>query len=158
MFRQDRFSNEWRAVLAEKYGREVVTICFIRPFIEPTDEVFVDQSQLFRSWQMIMKPLTRGFVEELVERIVVEFAASALFMFRQHFRFRRREHAIETAEHGHRQHHALVLRWTVRPAQQVRDLPYKVRQFVMVRHGGVNYRRQGKIANSSLPRKERFPG
>ena len=39
---------------------------------------------------------------------------------------RRRQNTIEAPEHGHRQHHALVLRWPVRAAQQVGDGPDEV--------------------------------
>src|SRR5207302_10654324 len=46
----------------------------------------------------------------------------------------RRQNAIETAEHGHREHDALVLRRTVWPAQKVRNGPNEIDQFVMACH------------------------
>ena len=46
----------------------------------------------------------------------------------------RREHAIESAQHGHGQHDALVLRRTIGPAQQIRDLPDQIGELFVVWH------------------------
>ena len=54
-----------------------------------------------------------------------------------------REHAVEAAQHRHRQHDALVLRRAVRPAQQVGDLPDQVREVVMIRHWRLQHRESG---------------
>ncbi len=63
-----------------------------------------------------------------------ELAALAPLVLRQDLGLGRREHAVEAAQHGHRQHDALVLRRPVRAAQQVGDLPDEVREVVVVRH------------------------
>lgn len=50
-------------------------------------------------------------------------------MFGEHGILGRLQHAIETAQHDHRQHDQSVLRRAIRPAQQVRDLPDFSRNF-----------------------------
>ena len=69
-----------------------------------------------------------------VERVAFELAALALLVLGQDLRLGRREHAVEAAQHGHRQHDALVLRRAIGTAQQVGDLPDQVREVVVVRH------------------------
>ena len=44
------------------------------------------------------------------------------------------QHAIEAAQHGHRQHDALVLWRTVGAAQQIGDLPNQVREVDAIGH------------------------
>src|SRR5215469_7885419 len=83
---------------------------------------------------MIVEALAGGIVQDPVERVIVEPAALASLVLREDFWLRRREHAVKAAQHGHGQHDTLVLRWPVRAAQQVGDLPDKVGEIVMVRH------------------------
>ena len=84
---------------------------------------------------MIVKPLAGGFVQELVEGVVLVFVFVAL-VFAQDFFLGRREHGIKPAQHRHREHDALVLGRTIRAAQQIRDLPDEIGKLVMIGHGG----------------------
>ena len=53
----------------------------------------------------------------------------------ENFFLGRSEHGIEPAQNGHREHDALVLGRAIRAAQQIRDLPDEIGQFVMIGHG-----------------------
>ena len=82
-----------------------------------------------------MEAIAGSAIKELVERLVVQFAAFALFEFPQNFFLGRRENGVKPAQHRHGQHDALVLGRTIRAAQQIRDLPDEIGQFVMIGHG-----------------------
>jgi hypothetical protein len=84
--------------------------------------------------RMIVETLTGGIVEHPVEGVVIEPAAFAPLVFRQHFCLRRSQHAIEATQHGHRQHDPLVLRRTVGTAQQIGNLPDEIGEIAMARH------------------------
>jgi hypothetical protein len=84
--------------------------------------------------RVIVEALASGIVQDPVERVVVEPAALTPRTLRQDPGLGRREHAVEAAQHGHRQHDALVLRRPVRAAQQVSDLPDEVFEIVIVGH------------------------
>ena len=82
------------------------------PF-DVTDEMLFDVVRvalqlLERQGRVIVKALASSSVEELVERVIIQFIAFALFMLRKHFRLRRRKHAIKTAQHCHWQHDPLI--------------------------------------------------
>src|ERR1017187_8535543 len=83
---------------------------------------------------MVMESLSGRLVQHPVERVVAEFASLSLLEFGQDLRLGRGEYAVETAQHRHGQHHPLVLRRAVRPAQQVGDVPNEVRVFLVVGH------------------------
>ena len=82
----------------------------------------------------VVEALAGGPVQPQVQGLALDLAAFAPLVFGQDCRLRRGEHAVETAQHRHRQHHALVLRGPIRAAQQVRDLPDQVREVAVVRH------------------------
>jgi hypothetical protein len=110
---------------------------------------------------MIVKTLAGGFVQELVEGVVLVFVFVA-FKFAQDFFLRRREHGIKPAQHRHGQHDALVLRRTIRAAQQIRDLPDEIGQLVMIGHGAriwkckcVSNPPTGWAATVDMPRNDR---
>ena len=85
--------------------------------------------------RVIVEALAGGIVQDPVERVVVEPAALAFLVLREDPGLGGGEHPVEAAQHGHGQHDALVLRRTVRAAQQVSDLPDEVGEIVMVGHG-----------------------
>jgi hypothetical protein len=85
--------------------------------------------------RVVVEALARDLVEALVDGFAFDLAAFEPRMLRQDPGFRRGEHAIESAQHGHGQHDALVLRRTVGTAQQVGNLPDQVREIVVVGHG-----------------------
>jgi len=66
--------------------------------------------------RMVVEALAGRLVQQLVERVVVELAAFAPLVLGEDLGFRRREHAVESAQHRHRQHNALVLWRAVRAA------------------------------------------
>ena len=74
----------------------------------------------------VVEALAGGLVEDAVQGLAPEPAALAPLVLGQHPGLGGREHAVEAAQHGHRQHHPLVLRRAVGAAQQVRDLPDQV--------------------------------
>src|SRR5207253_855810 len=85
--------------------------------------------------RMVVEPeiFAGSLVQTSVERVTLESILRA-FVFSKNLRLGRREHAVETTQHRHRQHYAFVLRGTVWPAQQVCDLPDQSREIVVVRH------------------------
>jgi len=84
--------------------------------------------------RMVVKTLPSGIVENFIERLILVLVFD-LVELAQHRRLGWLQHAIEAAQHGHGQHYAFVLRRTVRAAQQVGNLPDKIRKVIMVRHG-----------------------
>ena len=62
---------------------------------------------------VVVKALAGGHVQPLVQGFALDLATFAPRMFGQDLGFRRGEHAVEAAQHGHRQHDALVLRRAV---------------------------------------------
>ena len=83
---------------------------------------------------VVVKALAAGLVQPAVQGCAFDPATLAPRVFGQDPGLRRGEHAVETPQHGHGQHDALVLRGPVRAAQQVGDLPDQVRKMVVVRH------------------------
>ena len=83
---------------------------------------------------VVVKALAGGPVQRLVQGFTLELATHAPRVFGQDLGFRRGEHAVEAAQHGHGQHDALVLWGPVRTAQQVGDLPDQGCEVVVVRH------------------------
>jgi len=84
--------------------------------------------------RMVVETLPGRLVEIGVERVAFELSALALGVLGQNLGLGGREHAIEPAQHRHRQHDTLVLRWAIWTAKQVGDLPDEVREVVMVGH------------------------
>lgn len=80
-----------------------------------------------------METLSRSLIEHAVEGVILQ-ATFPFFMRGEYPVFCVCKHAVKTAQHGHGQHHPLVLRWTVRPTQEVGDLPDKIGELVMVGH------------------------
>lgn len=75
---------------------------------------------------MVVEAFASGLVEVSIQGVAFELAALALLILRQDFLLGAVEHAIEAAQHGHREHDALVLGRAVGPAEQVGDLPDQV--------------------------------
>ncbi len=80
-----------------------------------------------------MKALARRFVQNLVQRVLVQLPPLR-FCVRPGPRFRRFKHAIEAAQYGHGEHNALVLGRAVRPPEQIGYLPDKVGEISMIGH------------------------
>ncbi|MFO0875267.1 MAG: hypothetical protein U0575_15030 [Phycisphaerales bacterium] len=85
--------------------------------------------------RVVVEPLARRLVQPGIEGFALELVLGPRVLGK-HLGLGRREHAVESAEHRHGKHDALVLRRTVRTTQQVGDLPDEVREVVVVRHGG----------------------
>ena len=66
---------------------------------------------------LIFENLIRRFIELSVKCVTLEPPALTSGVLGQDLGLRRGEHAVEPAQHGHRQHDALVLRRAVRAAQ-----------------------------------------
>lgn len=121
-----------------------------RETLDVADEVLLDvvgvALQLLEiERRVVVEALTGGLVECGVKGIALKLAALAAFVRGQHLALRGREHAVEPPEHGHGQHDALVLRWAVRAAQQVGDLPDQVGEVIVVRHRSVLFRRAAQV-------------
>ena len=81
---------------------------------------------------VIVKALTGGLVQPLVQGFALDLATFAPRVFGKDLGLRRGEHAVEAAEHRHGQHDALVLWGPIRAAQQIRDLPNQVGEIAVV--------------------------
>ena len=101
---------------------------------------------------MVVEALPGDPVQPPVQCLALYPAGLESFVFGQDHGFPRGEHAVEAAQHGHGQHDALVLRWPVGAAQQVRDLPDQAREIRVVRHEAApTLRRQDTLSASVLP-------
>ena len=100
----------------------------------PRDVVGIALERLEVEVGAVVEALAGGPVQVLVEGSAVESALAPLVLGGD-LGPRGREHAVEPAQHGHRQHDAFVLRRAVRTAQQVGDLPDQVREVAVVGHG-----------------------
>ena len=124
------FSNSKNSKMSRTLAREALDVA---------DEVLLDVVRVALELleverRVVVEALAGGLVELGVERVAFELAALAPLVLGQDLGLGRREHAVEAAQHGHRQHDALVLRRAIRAAQQVGDLPDQVREVVVVRH------------------------
>jgi len=81
---------------------------------------------------VIVKSLPSDLVQDGIE--VFDLAVFQLRVTRQDFRLGRGQHAIKPAQHRERQHDPLILRRPIRPAQEIRHRPDKIRQLVVVCH------------------------
>ena len=82
---------------------------------------------------MVVEALARCLIKPGVQRLAVDAVLQALVLC-EDLRLGGRQHAIEAAQHGHRQHDPLVLRRTIGAAQQVGDLPDQVCEIDAVGH------------------------
>ena len=82
---------------------------------------------------VVVEALAGNLVQLGVQGLALELALGARVR-PQHFHLGRREHAVEPAQDGHREHHPLVLRRPVRPAQEIGDLPDQVCEIGVIRH------------------------
>lgn len=73
-----------------------------------------------------METLHGSLVQQPVERVIAKPTAFAPFELCQNLGLGRREHTVETAEHRHRQHDPLVLRWPIGATQQIGNLPNEI--------------------------------
>src|SRR6266545_4339941 len=113
---------------------ETTCVVFLLDHLLLLDVVRVALKPLEVELRVVVEALARHVIEPGVERIALELAALALFVFGQNPLLCGCEDAIEAAQDGHGQHDALVLGWPVRAAEQVGDLPDEVREVVVVRH------------------------
>ncbi len=112
----------------------------LREALDVADEVLLDVvgvtlQPLEVERRVIVEALAGGIVQMGIEGVTFQSAPLAPLELGQNLGFRRHQHAVEAAEHGHWEHDAFVLRRSVGPAQQVGDLPDQIREVAMVRHG-----------------------